>query len=139
MKYAACLALLLAFAPVLVGTAQAERAFGLAFNQKYVPSNPSDDLQQQWQVDVRKAGCYVCHVKGQPKEYCNAYGDALSQYLDRGDKSPDSISSALQQAEPLSDTSGTKFGELFRRYQLPQPELGPKSQAKAAAATTGAE
>jgi hypothetical protein len=131
MKHTACLAMLLAH--VLAETTRAERGFGLVFQNKYVSSDPADDQQQQWRIAVRKTGCCVCHVQGQPKKYCNAYGDALSSYLDRRDDSPDHVAAAMQRVEAMTDSCGTQFGALFRQYRLPRGELGPKSQAEVAA------
>ena len=56
------------------------------FNKHWQTHYLTDNSNESFVSAARKAGCYVCHVKGKPKqEVRNEYGAALARYLDADD------------------------------------------------------
>jgi hypothetical protein len=130
--------------------AMAEKIFGTVWLDRYVPGEPSADAEESWATAAKKAKCYVCHVKGKSKKYCNTYGDVLSEWLKSDNYEKDRVKAeeekvqaeilqALGQAESLADKGGTTFGELFRDYKLPSADPGPRSTEKEQAAAEDEE
>jgi hypothetical protein len=126
----------------------ADKVFGTVWREKYVPGEPSTDAEESWVSAAKKARCYVCHLKGKSKKYCNTYGDALSEWLKSDNYETERVKAeeekvraeilqALGQAEALGDKCGTTFGELFRAYKLPNADMGPKSAQKHEAGDEG--
>ncbi len=73
-------------------------------------------------AEVNKAKCNVCHV-GKSKKDRNAYGQALSELLDKKeDKSnKEKIRQALETvaAQPSAGAGSPTFGELIKEGKLP--------------------
>ena len=121
--------------------ASAEKVFGTVWLDKYVSATPTTDAEEAWAGTAKKARCYLCHLKGKSKKYCNTYGDALAKWLKSDHfesarvKTEEAqvrteILEALGRAEALTDQCGTTFGELFGNYQLPSDDMGPLSLQK---------
>lgn len=119
--------------------ALADKIFGTEFTKRYV----TKDTPEEWQKAVKKAKCYLCHVKGKRKELCNTYGDALSRFLDpkkyekdRCKNEPDAVAqeiqTALEKVEAEKSPRGVTYGELFKSRELPPPKLGALSEQKEA-------
>jgi len=132
---------LLTLAVLSAPHAFAEKIYGTLWREKYVPSEPSTEAEESWAAAAKKARCYLCHLKGKGKKYCNTYGDVLSEWLKSDDYKSDRIKAeaekvrteilqALGRAEVIGDTCGTTFGELFRAYKLPNADMGPQSAEK---------
>jgi hypothetical protein len=123
----------------------AEKIFGTVWLENYVPHEPPTSAEEDWATDAKKAKCYVCHVKGKSKKYCNSYGDVLAEWLDsnkfekdrveaEGELVKSDILAALKKAESCADACGTPFGKLFESGGLPNTEMGSKSAAMEKAA-----
>jgi len=121
--------------------ALADKAFGKEFTARYVAEDPTTDAEKDWAKTVKKAKCYICHVKGKSKKYCNTYGDALAEFLDHDDfkkerikAQPDQvkeeIQAALEKAEAAKEKCGSTFGELLKAHKLPSKDMGAKSLVK---------
>jgi hypothetical protein len=69
---------------------------------------------------VDGAKCNVCHM-GSSKKERNAYGEALSERLDKkaDAKNPEKIRMALEEVAKLPSPSGPTFGELIGEGKLP--------------------
>ncbi len=122
------------FAVVLLGlnarSAMASKVFGTEFTAKYVKAEPENEKEQAFAAAVKKAKCYVCHVKGKKKEVCNTYGAALSKLLDHDDfekercesepeKVKQEIQAALAKVEAEKDACGATFGDLLAAGKPP--------------------
>lgn len=88
---------------------------------------------------VKKAGCYVCHVKGEDKEVRNAYGEALAKLIpgdakerlakakENGtedaekEKLNKELAAAFKKVEAMKSPSGPTYGELLKAHKLPVP------------------
>ena len=94
------------------------------------------DANPEFVTTARKAGCYICHVKGKPKQDVqNEYGAALSQYLDADDfpkewvkKHPEEAKRRILEAfkkveEDLSKDRQT-FGNKIAGGKLPAVDSG---------------
>lgn len=115
--------------------------FKKAFETKYVKTHKNS---KEYQSVVRKAGCYVCHIKGGPKDKSvqNEYGTLLNKLIegnakkrmaeakDKGGdearkKELETIMEELEKAfAKAADTKsdegkGPTFGELIKEAQLP--------------------
>jgi len=119
-------------------TAQAHTTFKKPFEEKYVKSSTNADFK----TSFRKAGCYVCHVKGKPREWLNGYGLQLAKHLPGNAKerlamakaiSPDAYKSenekmleelkeALKKAEKGKTADGVSYGDLLKEEKLPTEE-----------------
>ena len=121
--------------------AMAVRVFGTEFKAKYVKEDPQTDAEKAFAEGYKKAKCYLCHVKGKDKEYCNTYGDALAKFLhkddfekDRVEDEPDAVRAeilqALEKVESMQDVCGDSFGQIFKAGKTPNAELGPESAKK---------
>jgi hypothetical protein len=144
-KYVTVAIILLIVVAIGTAKASAEKVFGTVWLEKYVPGEPSTDAEESWATTAKKAKCYVCHLKGKSKKYCNTYGDVLSESLKSDNYQSDRVKAeeekvqaeilqALGQAEAGADKCGTTFGELFQKYKLPSADMGSKSAQKESAA-----
>ena len=111
--------------------ALASKVFVKWFNAKYGVADPQTDAQKELAAVAKKAKCYVCHIKGKKKEFCNPYGEALREFLDHDDfkkerceKEPEKVKeeiwAALEKVEPSKAPSGTPFGDLLKAGKLPK-------------------
>lgn len=111
--------------------------FKKAFAEKYTDKDANEDYYNV----VKKAGCNVCHVKGEDKDVRNAYGDELAKLIegdagkrkkdvkDESKEKKDAVKAKiLEELEAAWDTAagkenadGTKFGELIKEGKLPVP------------------
>jgi len=135
---------LIAAAVLMVGFAQEASAlpeFKKAFSEKYTDK----EANEEYHTAVRKAGCFVCHVKGEDKEVRNAYGDELAELIegDAGkrkkavkDGTPEEkaavkakileeLEAAWDIAADKKNADGEKFGDRIKEHKLPVP-LPPK-------------
>ncbi len=137
------LVLSLLCATMLIGlcskSALADKIFGTEFAKRYANGTSTED----WQKTVKKAKCYLCHVKGKKKAYCNTYGDILGKHLDvenfdrdrcktEPEKVCQEIQAALEKVEAEKDVNGKSFADLFKSETLPDKEMGTSSQKKEA-------
>ena len=111
--------------------------FKKAFQEKYTDQEDNEEFFTL----VKKAGCNVCHVKGESKDARNPYGDELAKLIE-GDagkrkkevkeapkEKKDEVKAAiLAELEAAWDTAadkenaeGVKFGDLIKDHKLPVP------------------
>ena len=108
-------------------TAKAIPTFKKQFEAKYVKKEGGSAEEQALAGAVKKIKCNVCHV-GKKKKDRNAYGQALSELLDKKEdkKNLEKIDAALdtvaeQNSDPNDENSPT-FGELIAQGKLPAGE-----------------
>jgi len=85
---------------------------------------------------AKKAGCFICHVKGEKKEDArNEYGEALGKHLKAADfpkawvkNNPDEakkrIVAAFEKVEDELSRDGDGFGRKISKGQLPAVDAG---------------
>lgn len=101
------------------------------FNKQWKAQYLGDDASEEFKRSGRKAGCYVCHVKGEKKDEArNEYGNALHKYLDaenfskeRVKAEPEKVKAEIQEAfkkvAPVKSKDGKAFGEKIKAGELP--------------------
>ncbi len=129
--------------------ADALAIFKKAFEAKYADKKTLPDYNRV----VRKAGCFVCHRKGEPgekvsKDERNAYGDELAKLIE-GDANArlleakeagngdavkalllEELDAAMKAAEEIDNADGVAYGELIKDHKLPVPlPAKPSDQA----------
>jgi hypothetical protein len=113
------------------------------------PAMAISEFSKQWKAEYlgeeadedfvkvgRKAGCYVCHVKGEDKKKVrNEYGEALHKYLDSEDFPKDwvkenpeeakqKILEGFKKAADHMSKDGKKFGDKIKNNELPATDAG---------------
>ena len=112
--------------------AMATSDFSKAWKNEYLGEDADPDF-----VSVgRKAGCYVCHVKGEDKKKVrNEYGTAVKEFLKAKDFPKDYIKANPEEAkkkmlegfkkagEKMSK-DGKKFADKIKNKELPATDAG---------------
>jgi len=110
------------------------KPFKEAFDQKYV--TPANDAA--FTAASKKAGCLVCHARGEKKDVRNAYGEALASLIPGNakqrlaaagaaggkaemDKLLKELDAAFPKVETQPSPSGPTYGELLKQHKLPGP------------------
>ncbi|MEM6978610.1 MAG: hypothetical protein AAF539_03010 [Planctomycetota bacterium] len=114
------------------------------------PALATSSFSRQWKTDflgedadpdfvktARRAGCYVCHVKGHPdkKKARNEYGKAVYEFLDmetysrdyikaNPEKAAKEISEGFKKAGEKLSSSGEKFSDKLEVGKLPAEDAG---------------
>lgn len=84
------------FSAVVSSPAIAIELFDKHWKEYYLADNPDELFVEQ----ARRAGCYICHVKGQKKrDVQNEYGSALAQYLHADDFPQDWVDANPEEAK----------------------------------------
>jgi hypothetical protein len=115
---------------------QAMPQFKKAFQEKYVDKSDNPAFK----AAVKKASCFVCHVKGEEKTVRNDYGKALSKftggtvnkdlkaaYEAGGDAAKDAklaavlkvLDDAFDKVAAQKSPSGKTYGDLIKDGKLP--------------------
>ena len=106
--------------------------FGKQFKAHVLESDAPDDYKKA----VKKANCYVCHVKREKKkEVRNEYGKAVKKILSAEDFPKDYIKSnpeeakakilaGFKKANELKSSDGRTFGEKIKAHELPATDSG---------------
>ncbi|TWT74199.1 hypothetical protein [Allorhodopirellula solitaria] len=106
--------------------------FGKQFKAKIMES----ELPDEYKKTVRKANCYICHVKGEKKDDVrNEYGKAVKKFLSAEDFPKEYIKSnpeeakakilaGFQKANELKSTDGRAFGAKIKAHELPATDAG---------------
>jgi cytochrome c553 len=107
--------------------------FKKAFKEKYADPSSSEDFK----AAVRKAGCFVCHEKGEEKDVRNAYGAELAKLIegdveqrlknatDQGTRKDEiekllkELDAAFPQVEVIKDAAGETYGDRIKAGKLP--------------------
>ena len=107
--------------------------FGKQWKNEYLGG---DDVDEEFQKIGRKAGCYVCHVKGEDKKKVrNEYGNAVHKYLKAEDfpkeyikENPEEVKTKIlegfKKAAEHESKDGKKFGDKIENNQLPATDAG---------------
>jgi hypothetical protein len=114
---------------LLAQSAMATSVFNKYWRDKYLDREKVSD---EFYRTGRRAGCYVCHIKGHPdkKEARNEYGKAVKKYLDKEDFPRDWVKENPEKAEMMilegfkkanehESVDGKKFGEKLKAEELP--------------------
>lgn len=123
-----------AVAAFMTSPAMAITHFKKVWGEHYTPSGDApgaDKVDPEFRTVTRKAGCYVCHVKGEDKkEVRNEYGDALHKFLDsenfdrdrikaEPEKVQEEIIAAFKKVEEMKAKDGKTFGAKIKANELP--------------------
>jgi len=99
--------------------------FKKEFDAKYVKPDSTDETEMAFAAAVKEAKCNVCHVPKKKKTERNAYGDQLSELLDKKKdaKDPEKIQEALTKVgamkiDPGAENSPT-WDDFFDDGKLP--------------------
>lgn len=136
--------LLVVLATTLAASLTASPAMAISHFKKvwadhYTPTGDAPgagDVDPEFLKETRKAGCYICHVKGKDKkEARNEYGEALHKYLkaenfdkDRIKKEPEKVQeeiiAAYKKVEEMKSKDGKEFGAKIKAKELPATDAG---------------
>lgn len=117
----------------LASPAMATSVFNKYWKDKYLDREKVDE---DFYRKGRRAGCYICHVKGEKKEdKRNEYGQAVNKHLDAKDfpldyvrENPEEAEKKLiegfKKANELKSKSGEKFGKKLEEGKLPATDAG---------------
>ncbi|MFK8111202.1 MAG: hypothetical protein AB8B91_03335 [Rubripirellula sp.] len=117
----------------LASPAMAISEFGKQWKNEYLGG---EDVNEDFKKAGRKAGCYVCHVKGEDKKKVrNEYGKAIHKYLKAEDFPKDYVKANPEEAKKKilegfkkaakdMSSDGKKFGEKIEANQLPATDSG---------------
>ncbi len=105
------------------------------FSKEWKDHYATDKADEAFVAASRKAGCNVCHVKGEKKTERNEYGAAVKEFLDKEDftkewvkenpeKAKELIVAGLKKAGEKSSSDGKKFAEKIAAGQLPATNAG---------------
>ncbi len=126
------LALLFGCLLLLATPALAISEFSKQWKNEYLGEDASDEFKKIG----RKAGCYICHVKGEDKKKVrNEYGEAMHKYLDSEDfpkewvkenpeESKKKILEGIKKANEHKSKDGKKFGDKIKNGELPATDAG---------------
>ena len=112
-------------------TASATSQFNKAFKAHYL----EDPVSEEFKKTARKAGCYVCHVKGEKKKVRNEYGEAVHEFLDKEkftkeyvkenkEQATAEMIEGIKKAGEKKSLDGRSFGEKLAEGQLPATDAG---------------
>lgn len=137
MKRALVVGLLAAL--MIQSPAMAITHFKKIWDEHYTPKKGepgADDVDPEFARAARKAGCNICHVKGEKKEEVqNEYGSALSKLLDsenfdkdriknEPDKVKEEILAAFKKVADEKSKDGEAFGAKIKAGKLPATDAG---------------
>ena len=118
---------------LLANPALAISEFGKQWKEKFLGG---EDVDEDFKRAGRKAGCYVCHVKGEDKKKVqNEYGLAVKKYLDAEDfpkeyvkekpeEAKKKILEGFKKAGELKSKDGKKFADKLKNNELPATDAG---------------
>ncbi len=127
------LALLLGCLFMLASPSMAISEFGKQWKNEYLSG---DDVNEDFVKAGRKAGCYVCHVKGEDKkEIRNEYGNAVQKFLkaedfpkeyvkDNPEEAKKKILEGFKKAGELMSKDKKKFADKIKNNELPATDAG---------------
>ncbi len=127
-RFAICLGMFC----LLATPAMAISEFGKEWKSEYLGDNADPDFVKTG----KKAGCYVCHVKGQKKEEArNEYGEAVHEFLkskdfpkeyvkDHPEEAKKKIIEGFKKAGEKKSKDGKTFDEKIKSNLLPATDSG---------------
>lgn len=113
--------------------------FKKIWDEKYTPKGDAPgagDVDPEFARAARKAGCFICHVKGEKKEEVrNEYGEAMTEFLkaenfdkDRIKNEPEKVKeeilAAFKKVEEKKSKDGEMFGAKLKANKLPASDSG---------------
>jgi hypothetical protein len=106
-------AVLSGFLLIAASPALAISEFGKQWKNHYLSG---DDVDKDFVKAGRKAGCYVCHVKGKDKkEARNEYGEAVHKFLKEKDFPKEYVKANPEEAKKKILEGFKKAGELMSK------------------------
>lgn len=126
------LAILFGCLMLLASPAMAISEFGKQWKNEYL----GDGADPAFVKTGRKAGCYVCHVKGEDKKKVrNEYGNAVHKYLkaedfpkeyvkDNPEEAKAKILEGFKKAGEQKSSDGKTFAEKIKAKELPATDAG---------------
>lgn len=127
------LAILFGCLMLLASPAMATSEFSKQWKNEYLGG---DDVDDDFKSAGRKAGCYICHVKGEDKKKVrNEYGQAVRKYLKAEDFPKDYVKANPEEAKKKilegfkkagehESKDGRKFAEKIENNELPATDAG---------------
>ena len=124
-----------AFGLVLGMTGQSVLATS-EFNKQWKKEYLSDPIDADFKKTARKAGCYVCHVKGEDKKKVrNEYGEAVHKFLDAEEFSKEYVKENPEEAKKRivegfkkageeKSSDGKTFADKLQANELPATNAG---------------
>ncbi len=110
----------------LTRPASAIKPFQVEFEKLYVDEGADTELEKLFkEKELKKFRCLVCHQGKKKKKNRNAYGDQLSELLDKkkDKKNKEKIVEALVKVADMRSVPGDEesptFGELIAEGKLP--------------------
>jgi len=100
------------------------------FSKQWKAEYAGEKADEEFVKTVRRAGCYVCHVKKEKKEVRNEYGKAVAQFLEAEDfpkeyvkANPEEakmkILAGIKKANELKSSDEKVFGDKIKANELP--------------------
>lgn len=128
-------------ASLMISPAMAISHFKKVWAEHYTPTGDAPgagDVDPEFLKTTKKAGCNLCHVKGEDKkkeEGRNEYGSALYKYLKAEDYEKDRIKAepekvqeeiiaAFKKVEEMKSKDGKTFGAKIKGKELPATDAG---------------
>ena len=119
---------------LLASPAMATSEFNKQWKNEYLGG---DDVDEDFVSAARKASCYICHIKGDPKKKKarNEYGQAINEYLKMKDFPKDwvkenpeeaktKILEGFKKAGEHESKDGKKFADKIKNNELPATDAG---------------
>ena len=113
--------------------AMATSDFSKAWKNKYL----GEDADPEFVSIGRKAGCYVCHIKGHEdkKKARNEYGKAIHEFLKKEkftkeyikanpEKAMEEMIEGFKKAGEKKSKDGKKFADKIKNKELPATDAG---------------
>ena len=112
--------------------AMAISEFSKQWKNKYLAEGTDEDYVKK----ARKAGCYICHVKGEDKKKIrNEYGNAIKEFLKAKDFPKDYVKANPEEAKKKildgfkkagekKSKDGKTFAEKIKNHELPATDAG---------------
>src|SRR6056297_1101232 len=127
------LAMLFGCLMLLASPAMAISEFSKQWKNEYLGG---EDVDEDFKTAGRKAGCYVCHVKGEDKKKVrNEYGMAVLEFLKAEDFPKDYVKANPEEAKQKilagfksagekKSKDGKTFAEKIKDSELPATDAG---------------
>ena len=118
---------------MLASPAMAISEFGKQWKNEFLGG---EDVDEDFKRAGRKAGCYVCHVKGEDKKKVrNEYGNAIHKFLKAEDFSKEYVKANPEEAKKkilegfkkageAKSKDGKTFTDKIKNNELPATDAG---------------
>lgn len=105
------------------------------FNKEWKDHYTGEGANEEFVKSARKAGCNVCHIKGEKKTERNEYGKAVNELLKKEDftkewvqanpeKATELIVAGLKKAGEQKSSDGKAFAAKMKAGELPATDAG---------------